>query len=69
MRPTVEFLNPRKSICVVIKKWSREFKARLISETLRPSARFVDVAQCYGTRANRLCGLQSVGPNRQLAYC
>ncbi|MEJ1117306.1 transposase [Phyllobacterium sp. CCNWLW109] len=54
MLPTVEFLTPEKSNSGGSNKWTPEFKARLVSETLRPGARVVDVAQRYGVRANRL---------------
>lgn len=54
MGPTVEFLTPEKSNSGGSNKWTPEFKARLVSETLRPGARVVDVAHRYGVRANRL---------------
>ncbi len=52
MGPTVEFLTPEKSINGGSNKWTPEFKARLVSETLRPGARVVDVVQRYGVQAS-----------------
>ncbi|WP_368671463.1 transposase [Brucella intermedia] len=54
MGPTVEFSPLRRVLTWGSNKWTPEFKARLVSETLRPGARVVDVAQRYGVRANRL---------------
>lgn len=66
MGPTVEFLTPGKSISGGSNKWTPEFKARLVSETLRPSARVVDVAQRYGVRANRLSMWRTLAKRGQL---
>ena len=66
MGPTVEFLTPEKSISGGSNKWTPEFKARLVSETLRHGARVVDVAQRYGVRANRLSMWRRLAKRGQL---
>lgn len=66
MGTTVEFLTPQKSSVGGSPKWSMEFKARVVSETLRPGARVVDVAQHYGVRANRLSMWRTLAKRGQL---
>ncbi|MHC3941856.1 hypothetical protein ACI0FR_03186 [Paenochrobactrum sp. BZR 201-1] len=66
MGTTVEFLTPEKSLGGGRHKWTPEFKARLVSEALRPGVRVVDVAQRYGVRANRLSMWRTLAKHGQL---
>nr|WP_223216938.1 transposase [Agrobacterium pusense] len=54
METSLEFLTTRKPGREVHRHWPDEVKAKIVSESLRPSTTVNEVAQRYGLRANSL---------------